>query len=266
MSLLANELHRLLLQRDLHILFQPIINTREQHALGYEALVRGPEDSALHGAVALFETAQAAGVLAPLERLCRELACARFVELDLPGKLFLNVSPMTLTDPRHPQGETLRILERTGLDPARVVIELSEHYPTQDFELLARATRHYADMGFEIALDDLGSGYSGLRLWSEIRPDYVKIDRHFVDKIQDDRIKREFVRFIRDISSRTDCRVIAEGIETANEYQTLVDLGIDNMQGYYLGYPQAQPLPAVHSMAFLKGTSTKNTSLRFSHP
>lgn len=252
MSLRAAELHRLLLQRDLHMRFQPIVNTRERIVLGYEALVRGPEDSILHGATALFETAQQEGVLAALERLCRELACTRFVELDLPGKLFLNVSPMTLTDPHHPQGETLRILERTGLDPSRVVIELSEHYPTPDIELLARATRHYAGMGFEIAIDDLGSGYSGLRLWSEIRPDYVKIDRHFVAGIQDDRIKREFVRFIRDISSRIGCRVIAEGIETASEYLTLHGLGIDNLQGYYLGYPQERPLPVISSTPFLQ--------------
>ncbi|MDI1300580.1 MAG: EAL domain-containing protein [bacterium] len=259
MPLLAGELHRLLLQRDLHMLFQPIVNTRERIVLGYEALVRGPDDSALHGANELFETAQKEGVLAPLERLCRELACARFVELNLPGKLFLNVSPMTLTDPHHPQGETLRILERTGLDPSRVVIELSEHYPTQDFELLARATRHYAGMGFEIAIDDLGSGYSGLRLWSEIRPAYVKIDRHFVANIHDDRIKREFVRFIRDISSRIGCRVIAEGIETANEYLTLHGLGIDNLQGYYLGYPQKNPLPVISSTPFLQMACTEKS-------
>lgn len=246
------ELQRLLLQRDLHMLFQPIVNTRERTVLGYEALVRGPEGSALHSATALFTLAQETGQLAALERLCRELACTRFVELGLPGKLFLNVSPMALMDPQHPQGETLRILERTGLDPSRVVIELSEHYPTQDIELLARATRHYAGMGFQIAIDDLGSGYSGLRLWSEIRPDYVKIDRHFVANIQNDRIKREFVRFIRDISGRIGCHVIAEGIESASEYLTLHGLGISKLQGYYLGYPQSRPAPVGGATPFMQ--------------
>lgn len=252
MSLPALELQRLLLQRDLRMRFQPIVNTRERTVLGYEALVRGPENSLLHAATDLFATAQEQGSLAALELVCREMACQRFVELDLPGKLFLNVSPMALTDPQHPQGETLRILERTGLSPSRVVIELSEHYPTQDIELLARATRHYAGMGFQIAIDDLGSGYSGLRLWSEIRPDYVKIDRHFVANIQNDRIKREFVRFIRDISSRIGCHVIAEGIESASEYLTLHGLGISNLQGFYLGYPQEIPEPVVSSTPFLQ--------------
>ncbi len=254
MSLPASELQRLLLQRDLRMRFQPIVNTRERTVLGYEALVRGPENSPLHSASALFETAQEQGLLAALERICREMACQRFVELDLPGKLFLNVSPMALTDPQHPQGETLRILERTGLAPSRVVIELSEHYPT-DIELLARATRHYAGMGFQIAIDDLGSGYSGLRLWSEIRPDYVKIDRHFVANIQNDRIKREFVRFIRDIAARIGCHVIAEGIESAGEYLTLHGLGISNLQGFYLGLPQEVPEPVVGSTPFLQHAS-----------
>lgn len=260
MSLPATELQHLLFHRDLRMHFQPIVNTREHRVLGYEALVRGPAHSLLHSATALFAAAQEHGALAALELICRELACARFVELNLPGKLFLNVSPMALTDPQHPQGETLRILQRTGLSPSRVVIELSEHYPTQDIELLARATRHYAGMGFQIAIDDLGSGYSGLRLWSEIRPDYVKIDRHFVANIQNDRIKREFVRFIRDISSRIGCLVIAEGIESAGEYLTLHGLGISNLQGYYLGYPQEVPEPAESATSFLQPCGPEKNS------
>ncbi|HET8731273.1 MAG TPA: EAL domain-containing protein [Moraxellaceae bacterium] len=233
----ANELQRLLLQRELHIHFQPIMDTRAQRILGYEALVRGPVESVLHSATALFTTARHAHMLAELEYLCRELAIQQFVQHKLPGKLFLNVSPLTLTDPRQPRGETLRLLEREGLSPSRVVIELSEHDPTPDMDLLARATRHYAGMGFEIAIDDLGAGYSGLRLWSEVTPGYVKIDRHFVEKLHQDRIKREFVRFIRDIAERLGCHVIAEGIEEPEEAEALQALGLHLQQGYLLGRP-----------------------------
>lgn len=233
----AQELKRLILQRELRVLFQPILDTRTHRPLGYEALVRGPVDSMLHGATALFETARITNMLAELEYLCRELAIREFVHHALPGKLFLNISPLALTDPHRPRGETLRILEREGLSPARVVIELSEQDHTPDMELLARATRHYAGMGFEIAIDDLGAGYSGLRLWSEVRPDYVKIDRHFVANVHLDRIKREFVRFIRDIARRLGCRVIAEGIEHRDELAVLQDLGIHALQGFLLAHP-----------------------------
>lgn len=241
MSILAAELQRLLLQRDLHILFQPIVDTNLRCALGFEALVRGPAESPLHDANALFAIAQAEGQLLQLEMLCRELAIQRFVELDLPAKLFLNVSPMALLDKHHHSGQTIRMVEHYGLNPQRVVIELSERYPTPDMSLLTMATRHYAGMGFQIAIDDLGAGYSGLKLWSEITPDFVKIDRHFVAGVHNDRIKREFVRFIRDISSRIGCQVIAEGIETVEEYDALTGLGVSKLQGYYLGRPSAMP-------------------------
>jgi len=241
MSMPAAELERLLFQRDLHILFQPIVNTTLGAELGFEALVRGPEGSGLHDAYTLFTAAQENGQLLRLEMLCRELAIQQFVLLGLPGKLFLNISPMALLDRHHHSGQTIRLLEQYGLDSRRVVIELSERYPMQDISLLTLATRHYASMGLQIAMDDLGTGYSGLKLWSELRPDYVKIDRHFVAGVHQDRIKREFVRFILGIAQRIGCQVIAEGVETAAEYDTLKGLGIGLLQGYYLGRPEASP-------------------------
>ncbi len=247
MSMLAAELKRLLLQRDLHILFQPINDTQIGRPLGFEALVRGPAGSPLHAASALFAIAQSEGLLLQLEMLCRELAIQRFVELNLAGQLFLNVSPMALLDRQHHSGQTIRLVEQYGLDPKRVVIELSEHYPTPDLSVLSLATRHYAGMGFQIAIDDLGAGYSGLKLWSEIRPDFVKIDRHFVDGIDQDRIKREFVRFIVQVAERIGCAVIAEGVEQAEEYDTLRELGIQHLQGFYLGRPVAEPALALPS-------------------
>jgi EAL domain-containing protein (putative c-di-GMP-specific phosphodiesterase class I) len=241
MSMPAAELQRLIVQRDLRIVFQPIVNTALGVELGFEALVRGPEGTLLHDAYTLFTAAQENGLLLPLEMLCRELAIQQFVRLGLPGKLFLNISPMALLDRLHHPGQTLRLLEHYGLDSRRVVIELSERYPMHDTSLLTLATKHYASMGLQIAMDDLGTGYSGLKLWSELRPDFVKIDRHFVAGVHEDRIKREFVRFISGIARRIGCQVIAEGVETAAEYETLCGLGINFLQGYYLGHPAANP-------------------------
>jgi EAL domain-containing protein (putative c-di-GMP-specific phosphodiesterase class I) len=260
MSTSASEVEHLLFKQDLTILFQPIVNTTIGAELGFEALVRGPEGSRLHDAYTLFTAAADAGLLLPLEMLCREHAIRRFVALKLPGKLFLNVSPMALLDSQHHSGQTLRLLEQYGLDSRRVVIELSERYPMQDTDLLLHATRHYASMGLQIAIDDLGAGYSGLKLWSELTPDYVKIDRHFVAGVHADRIKREFVRFIRDISGRIGCQVIAEGVETADEYEALTGLGIRHLQGYYLGRPVSQPL-AMEAARFQPSRRRKLLSL-----
>lgn len=234
-------LSSILAQRDLTSLFQPIVSLAERRILGYEALTRGPSNSPLHSPLSLFAVARQAGRLSELELACRESACRRFAEQSLDGKLFLNISPESLLEPSHPPGRTLQLLQRYGIAPKNVVIELTEQTPTDDFELLYNALHHYRDMGFSIALDDLGAGYSSLRLWSELRPDYVKIDRHFIDGIHQDAVKREFVGSMLQMAKASRAVVIAEGIELQEELAVLIDMGVDLVQGYLLCRPQELP-------------------------
>ena len=234
-------LSSILTQSGLHSLFQPIICLSERRILGYEALSRGPSNSPLHSPIALFAVARQAGRLSELEIACRESACRRFNEQQLPGKLFLNVSPESLLEAAHQPGRTLQLLDDFGIPPSQVVIELTEQTPTDDFELLQTALHHYRAMGFSIALDDLGAGYSSLRLWSELRPDYVKIDRHFIDGIHQDALKREFVGSILQIAKASRAQVIAEGIELPEELAVLTEMGVDLVQGYLLCRPQEHP-------------------------
>lgn len=250
-------LQRILAQGAITSLFQPIVSLSSQRILGYEALSRGPSDSSLHSPINLLATARHAGRLDELEIACRQSACRRFTDQQLGGKLFLNVSPETLLDPHHKPGRTLELLRQHGIAPERVVIELTEQTPTEDFELLDAALRHYRAMGFSIALDDLGAGYSSLRMWSQLRPDYVKIDRYFIDGIHQDSVKREFVDSILKIAAASNAKVIAEGIELNEELQTLAAMGVDLVQGYLLGRPQEKPpgdeairLPATHTETF----------------
>ncbi|MBP3999011.1 bifunctional diguanylate cyclase/phosphodiesterase [Pseudomonas koreensis] len=234
-------LSSILTQSGLHSLFQPIICLSERRILGYEALTRGPSNSPLHSPIALFAVARQAGRLSELEIACRQSACRRFNEQQLPGKLFLNVSPESLLEAAHQPGRTLQLLQDFGIPPSQVVIELTEQTPIDDFHLLQTALHHYRAMGFSIALDDLGAGYSSLRLWSELRPDYVKIDRHFIDGIHQDALKREFVGSILQIAKASRAQVIAEGIELPEELAVLTEMGVDLVQGYLLGRPQEHP-------------------------
>ncbi|PWB30285.1 MULTISPECIES: bifunctional diguanylate cyclase/phosphodiesterase [Pseudomonas] len=234
-------LSSILTQSGLHSLFQPIICLSERRILGYEALTRGPSNSPLHSPIALFAVARQAGRLSELEIACRQSACRRFNEQQLPGKLFLNVSPESLLEAAHQPGRTLQLLQDLGIAPSQVVIELTEQTPIDDFHLLQTALHHYRAMGFSIALDDLGAGYSSLRLWSELRPDYVKIDRHFIDGIHQDALKREFVGSILQIAKASRAQVIAEGIELPEELAVLTEMGVDLVQGYLLGRPQEHP-------------------------
>lgn len=235
------ELKKILTEHTLSSVFQPIFDCRRGKIIGYEALTRGPSDSPLHSPEQLFQAATERQLLSELEVLCRQKSISAFKDKQLKGLLFLNISPMALLEPDYPQGETLKLLAQLDLHPQQVVIELSEKYPSLDIDKLCRALNYYRNLGFKTAIDDLGSGYSDLRLWSELQPDFVKIDRHFIHGIDQDSVKREFVRGISDISNNLSCQVIAEGIETESEFSTVRTLGIDLCQGYYLAKPDAHP-------------------------
>ncbi|MDP3813963.1 bifunctional diguanylate cyclase/phosphodiesterase [Pseudomonas sp.] len=253
-------LDHILAHGDLHSLFQPIVCLSERRILGYEALSRGPSSGALHSPLNLFAVARHAGRLSELELLCRKNACLRFSQQKLAGKLFLNVSPESLLEPRHQPGRTLQLLQSLGIPPSQVVIELTEQSPTHDFALLDTALHHYRAMGFSIALDDLGAGYSSLRLWSELRPDYVKIDRHFIDGIHLDAVKREFVGSILKMAKASRAQVIAEGIELPEELAVLAEMGVDLLQGYLLCRPQEQPPRDASSLLPAPGSLSNSLS------
>ncbi|WP_022963528.1 bifunctional diguanylate cyclase/phosphodiesterase [Halopseudomonas pelagia] len=240
-----NEQHQALLsilrQEAVSVLFQPIVSMVQQRIVGYEALSRGPSNSSLHSPLTLFATARQCGLLTELEMLCRRKAVEAFSRMQLPGSLFLNVSPESLLEKQHYPGRTLAMLKASGMTPDQVVIELTEQAPIDNFALLHSALVHYRDMGFRIALDDLGAGYSSLRLWSELRPDFVKIDRHFIDGIHLDPLKREFVGSILSLAKASQAHIIAEGIEQTEELKVLEDMGVDWVQGYWLGRPETEP-------------------------
>ncbi|MES2261647.1 MAG: GGDEF domain-containing protein [Pseudomonadota bacterium] len=243
-------LHDIIARRQLSALFQPIIQMQGGDIIGYEGLIRGPSDSPLHAPMNLFKVARACNLTLEVEHLCRRVVLERFAELNLPGRLFLNVSPECLLlqrDGSHgvAHGETLQYIQQTGINPERVIIELTESQPTYDYELMREAVLHYRNMGFQIAIDDLGEGFSSLRLWSELRPEYVKIDMHFIQGINTDPVKLQFVRSIQEIADQSDTLVIAEGIETQAELLVLRDLGVAYGQGYHLGRPHANPAKAL---------------------
>ncbi|QVK24766.1 GGDEF domain-containing protein [Shewanella dokdonensis] len=240
-------LEQIIRQADIAIHFQPIVNIDTNRMYGFEALSRGPEQSPLYSPIRLFSVAEQHGRLSELETLCRTQALQRFQQQQLPGKLFVNISPMALLDPRHPKGHTLRLAQQLGLPPSAIVIELSEQYPAEDIDLLKSCLDYYRHQGFQVALDDLGAGYSGLRLWSELAPDYVKIDRHFIDRIDQFPVKQEFVRSIVTLCQSLTCQVIAEGIETEAELAVLQRLGLQLCQGFLLGKPQPQPPTKPHT-------------------
>ncbi|MBI1889847.1 MAG: GGDEF domain-containing protein [Burkholderiales bacterium] len=238
------ELSRILHTRSLRAVFQPIIDLKRSELIGYEGLIRGPEGSPLHSPFHLFNAAREHKLTALLEKLCREIILARFVELALPGKIFINISPECLIEAGM-AFEKMEYLEKIALAPNRIVLELTENQATQDYQQMRDVLRGCRAIGFQIAIDDLGEGFSSLRLWSEIKPDFVKIDMHFIQGIDRDPVKLQFVQSIQLIAGKSGTITIAEGIETPFELQVLQELGVACGQGYHIARPDPQPASAI---------------------
>lgn len=242
-----DELEQILHQELLLPVFQPIIDLNSGKSIGCEALIRGPQGSVLHTPSLLFQAAIRHGRQLQLELLCRKRSLERFAEMAPGGQLFLNVTASLLSSPDHQHGFTADLLRQLGIPVESIVIELSEQHPFDHQGLTHAAVEHYRNMGFQIAIDDLGAGYSGLRLWSELQPEFVKIDKHFISNLDLDPVKREFVQSISRIGRNLGCKVLAEGIERKEEMVALQRMGIGLGQGYLLGRPEPEPRPLLRA-------------------
>lgn len=243
--MMLQTLQRILENDDLTAVFQPIVNLQAGAILGYEGLIRGPADTPLRSPAALFQAARSCGLSGAIEDLCRKVVIDHFVGLGLPGKLFLNVTPTWFLDAGADPQPFAACLQRAGLAPGRVVLELTEGAPVPDVDLLRDIAARYAALGVQVAIDDLGSGFSSLRLWSELRPAFVKVDMYFAQGIERDKVKLQFMRSLQDIARLLGTTIIAEGIETEAELLLVRELGIAGGQGFHIARPQAVPMAAL---------------------
>lgn len=230
----------LLNSRNISPLFQPIVDISNATVFGHEALIRGPVGTKLHSPISLLSSSHLAGLLPEVESLCREIVLSRYAESKNQNKLFVNISPTCLMLTNSQFEFNIKQLESFNLTPSDIVIEITEGSTINDFSVLKDTVARYKAYGFGIALDDLGEGFSSLRLWSEIHPNFVKIDKHFITNIQNDPIKQEFVRAIQKIATESGGQTIAEGVETRDELAVIKDLKINYAQGFLLGRPMPQ--------------------------
>lgn len=218
--------------------FQPIIDLARQAVVAHEALVRGPKQSFLHNPLNLLQTAEEHGCLFELDWLARLTSIQSFQHQQAKTLLFLNVSVNTIMQKSHRSGITLEYLHLLGIPVDQVVIEITELQPIDDFSAFVSSVDHYREMGFRVAVDDLGAGYNGLRIWSELRPDYVKIDHHFVSNLHNDPDKLHFMETLCNLAHQLDTHIIAEGVEDTGELLALEKLGINLVQGYLFQKPR----------------------------
>lgn len=223
-------------------LLQPVLDLVEGRVMAYEALSRGPSNSPLHAPQALFRVAAQQDLLTALDWACVRMALKTFAQLNLQGQLFVNLSPGSLLDASFAPDAVLAALDDVGMTSNQVVIEITENAAALDYGDLRQAVVRLRAAGIEVAIDDLGEGFSSLRLWSELKPAFVKIDKHFIADIHQDPHKIQFVRSIRQLAEGAHSCVIAEGVESPSELAVLKDLGIRYAQGYLIGRPSPVPI------------------------
>lgn len=251
------ELIRILETRAVTPVFQPILAFSTGEVLAYEGLIRGPADSPLHAPTLLFEAATRAGFLTELNMLCARKVVRQFARLGLRRQLFLNITPQTVLEVKDDVQRISRFIRDCGIDLAQVTIELTENQYITDRSIFGEALMLFRGAGFRVALDDLGEGFSSLRLWSELRPDFVKIDMHFVQGVSGDRVKYQFLQSLQQIARGCGSALVAEGVETEADFCVLRDLGIDNAQGFLIGRAAQKPrlFPAAPVQRLLRSSA-----------
>jgi len=244
-------LARLMREGGLHCVFQPLADLREGCIYAHEALIRGPKDTPLHTPDVLLDLAQQEGILQDFELLCVFKALSQWGRHEAPGRLFVNISAdalvhgVALVGPDQ-LGETVRSF---GVSARMLVLEITEHERVTDMPQLRQAIKAVHACGARVALDDFGDGRSSLRLWSEVKPDFVKIDKYFVHDISDHPENLQMLQAIKGIADVFGTQLIAEGIETSDDLRALRDLDIPFGQGWLLGRPAPAPREAVDGPA-----------------
>jgi diguanylate cyclase (GGDEF)-like protein len=243
--------------------FQPIYDLVTGAPRGYEGLVRPLPNSGFNDPGTMFAAAEATGRTTELDIACLNAVMEAASRLRLPGSLTVNLSPRTLEMDEFSIHTFLRMIVRHGLDPRRIVLELTEREAVENIDRLRSAVEACRLAGIRVAADDVGAGNAGLRLLSQLRFDIVKIDLSLVQGGNGQNQSLEIVRTLRDLADRWGALVVAEGIETPAQLEVVRSLGIGAGQGYLLGRPSEQPpTTAVDLDALTRGSDWLMDGLR----
>jgi len=222
--------------------FQPIVNVKSGNLFAVEALLRNFHEAGnFHSIFNLFDDAFHDGILYQLDLELRYIALEKFSRLNIKNiQLFYNLDHRLLYMPDFSHGNTSLILENLNLDKKSICFELSERGTLQDPSSITTMVNRYKQEGYDIAIDDFGTGIAGLQLLYYAESNFIKIDRFFIQNIQSDAKKRLFCSSIINMAHIMGMRVIAEGIESKEEYYTCKDLGADLLQGYFIQKPKIE--------------------------
>ncbi len=208
--------------------FQPIVDLNARELFAHEALVRGPKGE---GALTVLEQVNEANRYR-FDQACRVKAIKTAARLAMKTRLSINFMPNAIYRPEVCIRTTLETARATGFPIEQIMFETVEGEEISDAKWLAEVLSEYQRIGFLTAIDDFGAGYAGLNLLADFQPDIVKLDMGLIRDVDQRPARQAIVRGVARICAELDIRIIAEGVERADECRCLQDLGISLMQGF----------------------------------
>jgi EAL domain-containing protein (putative c-di-GMP-specific phosphodiesterase class I) len=239
-------LQRIIATGSISTVFQPIMDIRTGGLMGYEALSRG--EFPFSNPALMLEVAERCGLSYDLDRECKIVALRSIAALPPAIRektFFINVSPRSITDGRAVDGLTLSAMKAFGIQQDRIVIEVTETASITDYAAFEEQIRHYARQGYRIALDDFGSGHSGLLTLVAATPHFIKLDRGLVAGVDEDAYRQKLITAVAAFAANVGVELVGEGIERTEEMRVLADLGVRYGQGFYIG--RAESLGVDHA-------------------
>lgn len=222
--------------------FQPILScaaASDDPPFAHEGLFRLKDaDGKIISPGFLFSVVDQSDLLFTLDLVARRTAVECAAKAGLKSKIFINFNPSSIYDPSYCLKTTASAIEELGIKPSQIVFEVTETHQARDMNHLKQILSFYKDAGFGVALDDIGSGYSGLNMLHELRPDYVKIDMELIHGINGDSYKQVIVNNLLETARSLSLKTVVEGIETEGEAAWVRQAGADYMQGYFFGRPK----------------------------
>jgi len=244
------ELKRIIDEESISVRFQPIYFLKPMKLLGLEMLSCPQTSSSMLNPEVFFRSALKYGVYYEVEmigwRKALKIASDHF---DGRQKLFLNCDPYLIESKKF--GSVKDMFTDFGMSSNEIFLEITERSAVVAFEVFYERIREYRDGGFKIAVDDMGAGYSSLESIIEIRPEAVKLDRHIINGVSQDPYKSSIVKLFVSFCRENNIICVAEGIETREDLDAVIALGVDAGQGYFLCRPtETMDLAAMHKISF----------------
>jgi diguanylate cyclase (GGDEF)-like protein len=249
---------------ELDFAYQPIISFDTGKVIGFESLLRNTEKTEFKTIDGFFDKAYEENILYEVELELRKNTIKKFLKYKNPNKfkLFLNIDNRIINTKKFETGKTKEFLKSLNVEDSFITFEISEKHQINSLKDLKKLFRHYEKQDFQIAIDDYGSGFSSMELLYHSDPEYIKIDMFFIQGIDKNLKKQIFLKKIVEISHLLGYLVIAEGVETKEEFLYCKDLGIDMLQGYFLEKPniKLKSLPDHYELVPISNRTKKENS------